>query len=786
MEFQLTKEDILQLKTTLYQVKNIPDVNLYSLWKILSNYPQVLDRKFYDDISIMAYENKDLANCLDYSMKAMNIEKYNEKDYDRLRFNQHFSIEKEDIINRYSEYNIKNIAETSSCLILNRSKPQCDKKITLTMTSCKRLELFKKTVNSFLECCLDKNFIDEWIVVDDNSNKTDRKEMKKLYPFIKFIFKSENDKGHAKSMNILLDKIKTPFMFHLEDDWCFFFKDSYLTKCMNILEQNDKYGQCLLNRNYSEDASSHEIVGGTPLFSNKNIHYYIHEFYEGDKFNEFYKSNIGRKTCAYWPHYSLRVGLTRMSSLKDIGRYNESADHFEREYAYRYVQKEYLTTFLDTIFCIHIGRKTYERNDKSKLNAYDLNNECQFEKKEKSPKVEEKKSKTIKLEMTEDGKDIVTETGKLSLNNNENSKSNLSPLPLKDKQYKISCSVISLERRVDKLKNFVEKNNEQIQSLQYKVFRAIDGNTIKLSQKIYKLFETGDFNYRKGIMGCALSHLILWIQLANSQLDSLLIFEDDATVCHLFCEKLSFCIRQLPDQWDILFLGHHLYKDFRRQTDRSDNLVVCLEKWDVNRRISQSMGGTYGYLISKSGAIKLLREIYHKGVYNGIDWIMFKSDCDIFYSYPHIVYSEYPENETTATSDIQKNFECLNASIDECVNNDLSYFMDVMNTTTVVNMISENSIKMLGENHIRVKTSDSSQVIITDTLPQKDILLTCITFLMCKNSDVSQLSNILNRLPVAFYTIKNYYIVVVPHTKINQKVKEDITFSGFLNLIKPV
>ena len=94
--------------------------------------------------------------------------------------------------------------------------------------------------------------IDEWIVVDDNSSEEDRKKMKENYPFIKYIFKDETNKGHPESMNIIRDYAisRYKYLFHMEDDWRFFVKDNFITKCIKVLSENEKYGQCLFNKNY--------------------------------------------------------------------------------------------------------------------------------------------------------------------------------------------------------------------------------------------------------------------------------------------------------------------------------------------------------------------------------------------------------------------------------------------------------------------------------------------------------------------------------------------------------
>ena len=61
----------------------------------------------------------------------------------------------------YSEYNLENVK--NACYILNKNKNDSSKQITITTTSCKRLDLFKRTINSFLECCKDLYLVKEWV-----------------------------------------------------------------------------------------------------------------------------------------------------------------------------------------------------------------------------------------------------------------------------------------------------------------------------------------------------------------------------------------------------------------------------------------------------------------------------------------------------------------------------------------------------------------------------------------------------------------------------------------------
>ena len=59
--------------------------------------------------------------------------------------------------------------------------------IILTMTTGTRLDLFIRTMESFLTACQDKDLISRWIVSDDRSSTKDLFEMKDRYSFRKFI-----------------------------------------------------------------------------------------------------------------------------------------------------------------------------------------------------------------------------------------------------------------------------------------------------------------------------------------------------------------------------------------------------------------------------------------------------------------------------------------------------------------------------------------------------------------------------------------------------------------------
>jgi tetratricopeptide (TPR) repeat protein len=259
-------------------------------------------------------------------------------------------------------------------------KTKTTKKILLSITTCKRFDLFEKTINSFLNCCNDSNLIDTWLCVDDNSSQEDRNKMKKQYPFFEYIFKNESQKGHYVSMNIIRDyaiKNGYEYILHMEDDWHFVQKRNYIGESLKLLAEDPKYGQALFNNHYSEvELFKHPIAGGILKRTKDGTRYYVHEYYPTNtkEYQEFIKKHSGVGTCGYWPHFSFRPSVLRVSMLMDVGSYYNTG-HFEMQYANEYVAKGYKSVFFDTFCCIHIGKKTWESNG---INSYNLNKTGQF------------------------------------------------------------------------------------------------------------------------------------------------------------------------------------------------------------------------------------------------------------------------------------------------------------------------------------------------------------------------------------------------------------------------
>ena len=670
--------------------------------------------------AVNAYYATEYEKAFDILENALQFRGLNEETSFRVLFNQHFSINH--VENRYIDYNQELVNSI-------KNKPPAELPlITLSITTCKRFDLFEKTMNSLLHC-LDVEMVDTWLCVDDNSSEEDKEKMKTLYPFFNFIWKDQNDKGHPRSMNIIKNYVKTPYLLHLEDDWKFFVKKNYIKDSLDVLSTDSRIGQCLFNKNYSEIESDIGIKGGLLKLSNGGIRYFEHEYVVTDKEKfDWYKKYGNSLSSNYWPHFSLRPSLIRTSIFHEIGDFNEAAGHFEMEYAHRYVSKNYISVFFEGIYSLHTGRLTSEKFDDSKINAYKLNNEDQFVKNKKLTPVQE----CCEIDLSELGINLKT-------------------------------YVLNLDRRPDRWEKFVVKA-QTIEFLNYERFSAVDGSKLQSTQQLQRIFDGNDYNMKVGAVGCAMSHFKMYTELIYSDKDAYVILEDDIEIARDFDVKFLHLCNQLKNlDWDVVFLGNHPKN--REDARHKEDKIPIIEKWDVYTSFQNSVGGTIGYMISKKGAERVLDFINENRLINCIDTALQKccNELDVYYSVPHLIFSECFRNDIhleNFDTDIQHNFESLTIPLATKVKDEIAFY-------------AENKVKTL---------KYTKEEFIIEELKDKNE----VSYYLGTGNDIRELKKLCVEKNVRYYTYDEKVIFIVPESintsryfhifKVNDKYNIDDCF----------
>ena len=180
--------------------------------------------------------------------------------------------------------------------------------------------------------------------------------------------------------------------------------------------------------------------------------------------------------------------------------------------------------------------------------------------------------------------------------------------------------IINLDRREDRMTRFYENHDGWTSGVSR--YSAVDGRELELTPSLTRLFQNNDFLWKKAIMGCALSHLGIWKQLADDKYcDSYLVLEDDVKFQKDWIGVWSQACHQIPADWDILYLGGILPPN----KVVYDSVVEPLGTYWGRIRPNQIFGQrvptpyfhfcNYSYVIRKSAARKILGRIMERDGY---------------------------------------------------------------------------------------------------------------------------------------------------------------------------
>jgi GR25 family glycosyltransferase involved in LPS biosynthesis len=224
---------------------------------------------------------------------------------------------------------------------------------------------------------------------------------------------------------------------------------------------------------------------------------------------------------------------------------------------------------------------------------------------------------------------------------------------------------INLKRRPDRRAQMVQKLKD-VGITKYSFLDAVDGKTLEFTQPIYHLFRDNDFNYKKGTMGCALSHYNLWQHLVNTdaaqETDYYFILEDDVVFFKEFVPYFDAMVSKLYEldpTWDLFYPSYQMFDEHLqkyRKLYRNNDLMSSPPRI-APLNLDIYIGGFHCYLISKAGARKLCNFISRKGIQHGIDYIpkRYKIDMDLrlYECQYHLARADWVLYYNQGDSDIQ-------------------------------------------------------------------------------------------------------------------------------------
>ncbi len=268
-----------------------------------------------------------------------------------------------------------------------------DPRITLVITTCKRLQYFNEVMQSIYPLIKDENLLAKIIVIDDNSSDADRAYMRHTYPFIEYIMKDELQRGHAASMNIMMRAVTTRYMVYLEDDWVvssnpIIHNDDLqcISQHRNVFSAVLKMAFDIINASSATTEPVHQVLFNSQISrgcavgdrnlcaeeqvsrggwsrsitsaANATIRYSVHEF---GLMDSSYSDRI--HDFSYWPGFSFNPGLWDMKAVKEklsvclheTNVMSETDSLFEQRFSVSTLAAGLEVAYLPMVVFTHIG-----------------------------------------------------------------------------------------------------------------------------------------------------------------------------------------------------------------------------------------------------------------------------------------------------------------------------------------------------------------------------------------------------------------------------------------------
>lgn len=172
--------------------------------------------------------------------------------------------------------------------------------ITAVLTSCGRHDLLAVTVRSFL--ATNPTPLERLIVVEDGREIPDEVRRPFVGSPIDWISTGKRV-GQIAAIDYAYSRVRTPYIFHLEDDWLFY-RSGFLERSLVVLQENPKCVQVHVRA--LDDLMGHPLLEHTCLSQGVEWRQMAYDYFgeEGD-----------------WHGFSFNPGLRRLSDYISVGGY---------------------------------------------------------------------------------------------------------------------------------------------------------------------------------------------------------------------------------------------------------------------------------------------------------------------------------------------------------------------------------------------------------------------------------------------------------------------------------
>lgn len=200
--------------------------------------------------------------------------------------------------------------------------------ITLAVTSCGRLDLLGKTLESFDRH--NTHPIKRRVIIEDSGDMQVYSALLLLYGEEYDIIFNDPKLGHVQSLDRMYGTIDTPWIFHCEDDWEFI-RPGFIESSMEVLKRRE------------------DVVVVTLRALDDTMGHPIEEKVYDDLYRLCTPDHLG-----VWSGFTLNPGLRRLSDYQRVAPYAQYGTH-EADLAAHYRSLGYRGAILLEPYVVHIG-----------------------------------------------------------------------------------------------------------------------------------------------------------------------------------------------------------------------------------------------------------------------------------------------------------------------------------------------------------------------------------------------------------------------------------------------
>lgn len=215
--------------------------------------------------------------------------------------------------------------------------------------------------------------------------------------------------------------------------------------------------------------------------------------------------------------------------------------------------------------------------------------------------------------------------------------------------------LINLKRRPDRLKHFYDlfpykkEYVSLIEAVDGKLLESTNSRVVDYVNKYYNIRKSEPY---KGAVGCSFSHEKVWREIVNDDIleenDLVSVFEDDCFFSEKFNLVWNIVSNNLPENTEFVYLGGRFNKNYitkklerNKKWDKVANFLYKIKDHSLSEDRT-----THAYIISKSGARKLLNSVDDYGFDIEVDkWMVDKmKNLNSYDMMPHMCWSPLDYN----------------------------------------------------------------------------------------------------------------------------------------------